>query len=92
MSTIIHNVAVDPASARPWKWRGRLGRCARAPLPHTEMPAGCSEFTAEPQDLDFPLAPISAMASIRVVKVALRNTAGRMLLMPWTMMTMMVIA
>jgi hypothetical protein len=37
MSTIIHNVAVDPASARPWKWRGdldaALGRGFRAEIP-----------------------------------------------------------
>lgn len=46
-STFIHNVAIDPASARPWKWRGRLdvalGRGFR-----TETPAGCSESTLEP--------------------------------------------
>jgi len=56
MSNIIHNVAVDPASSRPWKWRGDLGVAPGRGF-RAEVPAGCSEVTDEPQDLDFPLAP-----------------------------------
>ena len=62
MSTIIHNVAVNPASARPWNWRGdleaALGRGFRA-----EELRWALRIANEPQDLDFPLAPLSVLCA-----------------------------
>ena len=78
----------QPGQLTSMEWRRRLGRCARAQLPLSEIPAVCSESPSEPRDLSFPLASFSAMGSIKVIPGSI---AGRMLLMPWTMRTTMMI-